>query len=76
MPNAITLFQAYVPLLDEIYVRSSLTSVLDGAPELARFGNNANELVIRVYTNLRNRRVSDQPAQRFGLNGAVELLLG
>lgn len=46
MPNAITLFQAYVPLLDEIYVRSSLTSVLDGAPELARFGNNANELVI------------------------------
>ena len=46
MPNAITLFQAYVSLLDEIYARSSLTSVLDGAPELARFGNNANELVI------------------------------
>lgn len=46
MTNAITLFQAYVPLLDEIYARSSLTSVLDGAPELARFGNNANELVI------------------------------
>lgn len=46
MPNNITLFQAYVPLLDEIYAQASLTSVLDGNPELARFGNNANELVI------------------------------
>ena len=46
MANSITLFQAYVPLLDEIYMQSSLTAILDGAPELARFGNNANELVI------------------------------
>ena len=46
MPNNITTFQSYIPLLDEVYASASLTAVLDGAPELARQGVNANELVI------------------------------
>ena len=46
MPNTISTFQSYIPLLDEVYAGASLTAVLDGAPELARQGVNANELVI------------------------------
>lgn len=46
MANAITLFKQYTTLLDEVYKLASLTSVLDGAPELARQGANANELII------------------------------
>ena len=46
MPNNISTFQSYIPLLDEVYASASLTAVLDGAPELARQGVNANELVI------------------------------
>lgn len=46
MPNTIALAQKYVPLLDEVYKLSSVTAVLDGAPELARQGANANELII------------------------------
>ena len=47
MANSIELFKAYLPILDEVYKKTSLTSVLDGAPELARAGLNANELVIQ-----------------------------
>lgn len=50
MPNNIELFRAYLPILDEVYQRASLTSILDGAPELARQGVNANELVIQKMT--------------------------
>lgn len=46
MPNSIELFKKYVPLLDEVYKLSSLTSDLDGAPELARQGQNVNEMII------------------------------
>ena len=46
MPNAITLAQQFVPLLDETYKLASLTSDLDGNPELVRQGANANELII------------------------------
>lgn len=46
MANAITLAQQFVPLLDETYKLASCSSVLDGAPELARQGANANELII------------------------------
>ena len=46
MANSIELFKKYVPLLDEVYKLSSLTSDLDGAPELARQGQNVNELII------------------------------
>lgn len=50
MSNSIALFKNYVPMLDEVYKLASLTSVLDGAPELARAGANANELVIPKMT--------------------------
>lgn len=50
MPNNIELFKAYLPILDEVYKRASLTSILDGAPELARQGVNANELIIQKMT--------------------------
>lgn len=46
MANAIALAKKYVPLLDEVYKRASLTSVLDSDPTLARAGVNANEIVI------------------------------
>lgn len=46
MANAITLATKFIPVLDEIYKESSLTSVLDGASDLAQQGANANELII------------------------------
>ncbi len=46
MPNAITLAQQFVPMLDEVYKLACLTADLDGAAELARQGANANELII------------------------------
>lgn len=46
MPNAITLAQQYISLLDEVYKLASLTSDLDGNPDLVRQGANANELII------------------------------
>ncbi len=46
MANAITLAKQFVPILDEIYKLASLTSKLDGNPDLVRAGANANELII------------------------------
>ncbi|BAK99007.1 hypothetical protein OBV_18090 [Oscillibacter valericigenes Sjm18-20] len=46
MANAITLAQQFVPILDEIYKLASLTSKLDGNPDLVRAGANAGELII------------------------------
>lgn len=46
MANSITLASQFVPILDEIYKLASLTSKLDGNPDLVRAGANANELVI------------------------------
>lgn len=46
MPNAITLAQKFVPILDDIYKEASLTSILDGASDLVKQGSNANELII------------------------------
>lgn len=48
--NAITVFKKYVPMLDEAYKYASLTSVLDGNPDLVREGANAGELVIPDMT--------------------------
>lgn len=44
--NSIALASKYVPMLDEVYKLAALTSDLDGAPELARQGANADELII------------------------------
>lgn len=46
MANAITLANIFVPILDEVYKNESITSVLDGASDLARQGANYNELII------------------------------
>ena len=50
MPNSIALFKNYVPILDEVYREASRSAVLDGAPELARAGANAGELIIPKMT--------------------------
>lgn len=50
MPNAITLAQQFVPLLDEVYKLASLTADLDGASDLAQQGANANELIIPMLS--------------------------
>ena len=46
MPNVINKFAKYVPLLDEVYKKEALTSVLDSDASLAQAGANANEIVI------------------------------
>ena len=46
MANNIALFKQYVPLLDETLKYASVTSILDGAAELAKAGANAIEIVI------------------------------
>ena len=46
MANAIALFKKYIDLLDEVYKKSALTSVLDSSEVLARAGANANEIII------------------------------
>lgn len=48
--NSIELAKAYVPMLDEVYSATSLTAILDGAPELVRQGANANELIVPMLT--------------------------
>lgn len=45
MPNTIVLAKNYVPLLDEVYQRESVTSDLTGDPAMARAGANAKEIV-------------------------------
>lgn len=46
MPNSIALFKKYVDLLDEVYQKASVSSVLDGDASLVRAGTNTNEIVI------------------------------
>lgn len=46
MGNTIEKFKKYVPLLDEVYKKAALTSVLDSDSSLAKEGANANELII------------------------------
>ena len=46
MANNITKFKKYVPLLDEVYKKAALTSVLDSDSSLAQEGANANEIII------------------------------
>ena len=46
MANAITLAKKYVPLLDEVYKKVALTSILDSDASLAKEGANTNEIII------------------------------
>lgn len=70
MPNSIELFKKYVPLLDEVYKLASLTSDLDGAPELAAQGANANELIIPM---LSMTGLADYSRNDGYVNGSVNL---
>ncbi|MCM1232349.1 MAG: hypothetical protein NC489_19685 [Ruminococcus flavefaciens] len=45
MPNTIVLAKNFVPLLDEVYQKESVTSDLRGDPKMARAGANAKEIV-------------------------------
>ena len=45
MPNTIALAKNYVPLLDEVYKRESVTSDLTGDPAMVKAGANAKEIV-------------------------------
>lgn len=44
--NNIELMKQYVPLLDKVYQKASVTSVLDGQNSLVRQGANANEILV------------------------------
>ena len=46
MANSISVAKKFVPLLDEAYRKTSLTSILDGDPTLVREGANFGELII------------------------------
>lgn len=46
MANNITLAKKYTSLLDEVYQKEALTTVLDGDTSLTREGANANEIII------------------------------
>ena len=70
MANTITLAQKFVPVLDEIYKNASLTSVLDGAADLARQGANANELII---PKLSMQGLADYSRNSGYVNGDVTL---
>lgn len=50
MANTIELAKKFVPMLDEVYKLSSLTSKLDGNPDLVQAGANANEMIIPKLT--------------------------
>ena len=51
MPNTIVLAKNYVPLLDEVYQRESVTSDLSGDPAMVRAGANAKEIVYPQIVN-------------------------
>lgn len=46
MANSIAKFKKYVPLLDEVYKNTALTSILDSDDSLVKAGANANEIII------------------------------
>ena len=46
--NNITLAKKYSALLDEVYKKAAVTSILESDPSLAREGANANEIVIPI----------------------------
>lgn len=50
MANTITLATQFIPILDEVYKKASLSAKLDGATELVTQGANANELIIPKLT--------------------------
>lgn len=67
---SIALAKKYIPVLDEIYKRESLTSILDGADDLVREGANAGELLI---PKMDMSGMGDYSRTNGYVNGSVDL---
>ena len=70
MPNSIVLAKNYVPLLDEVYQRESVTSDLRGDPTMARAGANAKEI---VYPQIAVTGLGDYDRNSGYTQGTVDL---
>lgn len=70
MPNSIVLAKNYVPLLDEVYQRESVTSDLTGDPTMARAGANAKEI---VYPQIAVTGLGDYDRNSGYTQGTVDL---
>lgn len=70
MPNTIMLAKNYVPLLDEVYKRESVTSDLTGDPSMARAGANAKEI---VYPQIAVTGLGDYDRNSGYTQGTVDL---
>lgn len=70
MPNTIVLSKNYVPLLDEVYQKESVTSDLTGDPAMARAGANAKEI---VYPQISVTGLGDYDRNSGYTQGTVDL---
>ncbi len=70
MLNTIALAKNYVPLLDEVYQRESVTSDLTGDPAMARAGANAKEI---VYPQIAVTGLGDYDRNSGYTQGTVDL---
>ncbi len=70
MPNTIVLAKNFVPLLNEVYKRESVTSDLTGDPNMARAGANAKEI---VYPQIAVTGLGDYDRNSGYTEGAVDL---
>ncbi len=70
MPNNIVLAKNYVPLLDEVYKKASVTSDLTGDPKMARAGANAREI---VYPQIEVTGLGDYDRNSGYTDGSVNL---
>lgn len=70
MPNTIVLAKNFVPLLDEVYQRESVTSDLTGDPAMARAGANAKEI---VYPQISVTGLGDYSRNSGYTQGTVDL---
>lgn len=68
MANAITLAKTFIPILDKIYKQASLTSVLDGNPELVRQGASYNEMIIPKISKMSSLKPSTFRTNTLKLN--------
>jgi len=70
MPNNITLAKNYTNLLDEVYKKASVTSVLTGDPKMQRAGVNADEI---VYPQIETTGLGDYDRASGYTDGSVKL---
>ena len=69
MPNTIELAKSFVPLLDEVYQKESVTSDLTGDPAMAKAGANAKEI---VYPQIAVTGLGDYDRNSGYTNGTVD----